>query len=82
MVFTGAEYPIEDLFEELKALAWQENISTLNDYKELVEYLIEERYSYGFFDDNDYLDQIIDNLAARWPEIQKFIADKTGKPMV
>ncbi|KKQ52013.1 MAG: hypothetical protein US70_C0012G0021 [Parcubacteria group bacterium GW2011_GWD2_38_11] len=71
MVYTGAEYSLESLFEELKKQAKNENVQGYDEYTELVDGLIEEKKSYGFFSDEEDLEQIKHSLELRWSEIEK-----------
>ncbi len=70
LTYTGAEYSLEDLLAELKARAKAENVRTVDSYKDLVDELVEEKKSYGFFSDEEDLEQIKDDLEQRWPEVE------------
>jgi hypothetical protein len=71
MTYTGAEYSLESLFRELKNQVEQENVRTYDQYKDLVDVLIEEKKSYGFLNDEEDLIQIKRNLELRWMEIEE-----------
>lgn len=71
MVYTGAEYSSESLFAELKKQAKNENVQSYDEYTELVDSLIEEKKSYGFFSDEEDLEQLKHGLELRWSEIEK-----------
>ncbi|KKQ44078.1 MAG: hypothetical protein US63_C0035G0006 [Candidatus Moranbacteria bacterium GW2011_GWC2_37_8] len=70
MVYLGAEYSSEDLFQELKRQVRDENIRSFDEYSDLVDNLIEEKKSYGFLTDEDDLVQLRHTLELRWNEIQ------------
>ena len=76
MVYTGAEYSSEDLFHELKEQAIREDISSFDEYSELIDGLIEEKKSYGFLADEEDLVQLRRGLELRWTEIEECLAQK------
>ena len=49
LTYTGGEYSLQDLLNELKERAKAENVRTIDSYKDLVDELIEEKKGYGFF---------------------------------
>jgi hypothetical protein len=71
MTYTGGEYSQENLFEELKRQSKAENIKSYDEYVELVDNLVEEKISYGFFLDQEDTEQIKSDLAQRWSEIER-----------
>lgn len=71
MTYTGGEYSLESLFEELKKQAKEENVESYDEYTELVDRLIEEKKSYGFLSDEEDLEQIKHGLELRWHEIER-----------
>ncbi|HEX8974019.1 MAG TPA: hypothetical protein VF817_00855 [Patescibacteria group bacterium] len=71
MTYTGAEYSIEQLFDELKKQVRTENVRDFEAYRDLVDNLIEEKKSYGFFADEEDLVQLKRDLEARWLEIDR-----------
>ncbi len=81
MTYTGGEYSTQSIFYELKDLAERENVRSFGEYKELIDALIEEKHSYGFFGDDEDLVQIIKDLESRWPEVEETLAKKSGKPL-
>ena len=62
---------MSNLFEALKQQVREENVSSFEQYKELVDCLIEEKKSYGFLADEEDLEQIRCDLELRWREIEK-----------
>lgn len=70
MVYTGAEYSVEDLLQELKQQVHTENVRSFDQYNELIDNLIEEKKSYGFLVDEEDLVQLKRSLEMRWNEIE------------
>ncbi len=81
LTYTGAEYSNQDLFEEVKETALREAVSSIAQYKDLIDELVEEKRIYGFFSDDEDLAQVKEDLARRWPEIEKTLLNKAGKPL-
>jgi hypothetical protein len=73
MINIGMEYSNQQLFEELRSIVIRERIKDIYQYKELVENLIEEKRSYGFFDDDENLPQVVKDLMLRWPEMEEML---------
>lgn len=73
MTYQGAEFSVQDLFEELRQRAKNEKTMTLAGYSDLVDELIEEKKSYGFFSDDEDLVQLKTNLEEMWPLIEKYL---------
>lgn len=71
MTYTGAEFSEDELFKEVKDLAKGENVSTLTQFKDLVDEVVEDKRIYGFFSDDEDLTQVKENLISRWPEIEE-----------
>ncbi|MFA6383524.1 MAG: hypothetical protein WCX17_03815 [Parcubacteria group bacterium] len=71
--YQGGEYSNSDLFGEVKEAAVREGVSTLVQYRDLIDEIVEEKRIYGFFSDDEDLSQVKENLEARWPEIEKGI---------
>lgn len=69
LTYTGGEYSVQDLFNELKELVKQEGILTFEGYAEAVDEIVEEKSKYGFFSENEDLMQIKSALEKRWSEI-------------
>lgn len=69
MVYTGAEYSTQELFEELKRQVEDENIHSFDQYSDLIDLLLEEKKSYGFFAEDEDLEQIKGVLKQRWGEV-------------
>lgn len=78
MTYTGSEFSIQDLFEELKEISLQEKISSFGEYKELVDNLVEDKRGMGFFDDNEDLNQIKNDLRLKWSEMKDFLTDQAN----
>jgi len=73
LTYQGGEYSNHDLFGEVKEAAVREGVSTLVQYRDLIDEIVEEKRIYGFFSDDEDLFQVKENLEARWPEIEKGI---------
>lgn len=71
MIYQGAEFSIQDLFEELRQRAKNEKTMTLAGYSDLVDELVEEKKNYGFFSDDEDIVQIKTSLKDMWPLIEK-----------
>ncbi|EKE25545.1 MAG: hypothetical protein ACD_5C00124G0002 [uncultured bacterium] len=75
MTFTGAEYSTEALMRELKKQVEEENIRSIDGYNDLVDLLVEEKKSYGFFAEDEDLEQLKSALSSRWNEVQENRSD-------
>ena len=73
MIYTGAEYSLESLFQEVKKQVLDENVNNYDGYKDLIDLLVEEKKSYGFFAENEDIEQIKRDLELRWPEVEDAI---------
>jgi hypothetical protein len=71
LTYEGGEYSDSDLFGEVKEAAIREGVSSLVQYRDLIDEIIEEKRIYGFFSDDEDLLQVKENLESRWPEIEK-----------
>lgn len=60
----------ESLFQELRARAGRERIGSQDEYRQLIQELIQERVAEGLFDPNEDLPTIERDLEGRWPEIE------------
>ena len=69
MTYSGGEYSVESLFRELKKQIQLENVHVYEEYMGLVDNLIEEKKGYGFFTDEEDLEQFRDDLLLKWKEI-------------
>lgn len=71
MVYEGGEYSTEDLFLELRRRVNDENIKSYDQYKDLVDLLVEEKKNYGFYSDDEDLEQLKRDLEVRWWQIKR-----------
>lgn len=71
--YRGGEYSDSDLFGEVKEAAIRERITSLVQYRDLIDEIVEEKRIYGFFSDDEDLSQVKENLESRWPEVEKSI---------
>lgn len=62
---------MKQLLKELKIKADEEKIQTLADFETLIDDLIEDKKRYGFFSENEDLEQVRANLRLSWSEIEK-----------
>lgn len=69
MPYTGGEYSQPALLGELKEMITAEHVKTFDEYSELVDWLIEEKKSYGFLNDEEDLTQLRRDLELHWTEI-------------
>lgn len=76
MTYTGAEYSTEALMRELKRQVEEEDIRTIDGYNDLIDLLVEEKKSYGFFTEDEDLEQLKSSLSSRWNEVQEGRSDK------
>ena len=61
---------MEALFQELRRQVERENVQSYEEYRELVDNLIEEKKSYGFLADEEDLVGLKRSLELRWSEIE------------
>jgi len=73
MTYQGGEFSTESLFEELKEKAKEEKVQTLGEFKALVDDLVEEKKTYGYFSEDEDTVQIKKTLESRWLEVEKSI---------
>lgn len=73
LTYSGAEYSEESLFEEIKEAARRERISTLVQYRDLIDEIVEEKRIYGFFSDDEDLTQVKKDLESRWVEVEELL---------
>lgn len=76
MTYTGAEFSTEALLRELKRQVEDENIRSIEGYDDLIDLLVEEKKSYGFFTEDEDLEQLKNTLRAHWSEVQANRSDK------
>jgi len=74
-----SEFSSSELFKEIRETAEREGVKFFEQYKDLVEDLIEEKRIYGFFSDHEDLDQIKRGLESRWPEINNLAQKEPPK---
>lgn len=73
LTYSGAEYSEESLFEEIKEAARRERISTLVQYRDLIDEIVEEKRIYGFFSDDEDLTQVKKDLESHWAEVEELL---------
>lgn len=73
MTYKGGEFSAEQLFLELKNSVKEEKIQTQGEFNSLVDGLIDEKISYGFFSEDEDLEQLKKSLKSRWMEIEENI---------
>jgi len=71
--YQGGEFSIEDMFKEIKETAEREGVKTIEQFKDLVDDLVEEKRIYGFFSDDEDIIQLKKDILARWPEMEKIL---------
>jgi len=69
MPYIGGEYSIQALLKELKQMVAIENVKSFDQYSELVDWILEEKKSYGFLADEEDLTQLRRDLELHWGEI-------------
>ena len=79
MIYTGAEFSNQDLFEEMKQIVLREKITTFDEYEGMADALIEEKRSLGLYADQEDLSQIKRDLELYWPQIQEEINKNADK---
>lgn len=77
MTYQGAEYTVENLYEEVKEAAVRERVFSIEQYRDLIDEIIEDKRIYGFFSDDEDLAQVKKDLELKWPEIEKSL-EKRG----
>jgi len=73
LAYQGGEYSDSDLFGEVKEAAIREGVSTIVQYRDLIDEIVEEKRIYGFFSDDEDLSQVKESLESRWSEVEKGI---------
>lgn len=73
LTYSGAEYSEESLLDEIKEAARRERISTLVQYRDLIDEIVEEKRIYGFFSDDEDLSQVKKDLESRWAEVEELL---------
>jgi hypothetical protein len=71
MTYEGGEYSQTDIFVEVKEAAIRERITSLIQFRDLIDEIVEEKRIYGFFNDDDDTTIIKKDLEARWPEVEE-----------
>jgi len=71
--YQGGEFSIEDMFKEIKETAEREGVKTIEQFKDLVDDLVEEKRIYGFFSDDEDIIQLKKDILARWQEMEKIL---------
>jgi hypothetical protein len=66
-----AEYSFKELLKEIKIKAKDEKIQSDYEYLDLIDKLISEKKSEGYFSEAEDFDQVRDDLEAMWPEVEK-----------
>ena len=79
-IYTGAEYSTQTLFREVERIAKEERIEDFAAYKSLVDDIIEEKRMLGFFDSEEDMPQIKENLMARWPQVERCLSRVQSGP--
>lgn len=76
MTYQGAEYSFKELLNELKKRAKENVIQSDYEYIDLVEELIEEKKSEGFFSEDEDLEQLQSDLKQMWPEVERYLQEE------
>jgi len=69
-MYTGGEAGESGLFREIKKAAENEKIRTFEEYRSLVDDIVEDKIDQGFLDKNEDVEQMKHNLESRWSEIE------------
>jgi hypothetical protein len=70
MTYTGGEFSEQMLFRELVKMAKNEHIDVFEAYADLIDSMIQDKISYGFFSEGEDLVQLRRDLELRWPELR------------
>ncbi|MCX6766095.1 MAG: hypothetical protein NT136_04015 [Candidatus Moranbacteria bacterium] len=76
MTYKGGEYSFNELLKELKQRAKKELIQSDYEYLELIDGLIEEKKSQGYFSEDEDMEQLKSDLEIMWPEVEKYLQDE------
>lgn len=69
-MYTGGEAGENGLFREIKKAAENEKIRTFDEYRSLIDDIVEDKIDQGFLDKNEDVEQMKRNLESRWKEIE------------
>ncbi|HPX94016.1 MAG TPA: hypothetical protein PLF30_00415 [Candidatus Moranbacteria bacterium] len=69
--YTGGEYSEEQLLSDLRQRVAFEKITSYEEYKGLVDEIVEEKRAFGFFHPDENLEKIKSDLDSRWGEIKE-----------
>ncbi|NTU66779.1 MAG: hypothetical protein HGB08_02525 [Candidatus Moranbacteria bacterium] len=69
-IYMGGEPTESGLFREIKEAAELEKVRTFDEYRSLVDDIIEDKLDKGFLDKNENIEQMKHNLESRWKEIE------------
>ena len=78
---TDGSCSVQELFEEIKEAALRERLGSFEQYRDLVDEIVEEKRIYGFFGDHDDVTQIKKDLEMKWSEIKDILEKNAGKPL-
>lgn len=76
MTYQGAEYSFKELLNEIKKRARENALQSDYEYTDLVEEVIEEKKSEGFFSEDEDLEQLKDDLILMWPEVEQYLQEE------
>lgn len=79
--YTGGEYSTRAIFDEIREIAQRERISTIVQFRDLIDEVVEEKRIYGFFSDDEDITQIKQNLELMWAEVHSELEDRAGAPL-
>jgi len=68
-----AEFSIQDLLKEIKENALRERISSIVQYRDLIDEIVEEKRIYGYFSDDEDTTQVKKDLELLWPEVRNVL---------
>ena len=77
MTYEGAEFSSADLHREVEEAAMREGVSSLVQFRDLIDEIVEEKRIYGFFSDDEDISQIKRDLESGWTEIERRMREKT-----
>ncbi len=76
MTYQGGEYSFKELLSELKKKAKGELIQSDYEYIDLINALIEEKKSEGYFSEDEDLEQLKSDLELMWPEVERYLQEE------
>lgn len=71
MTYQGGEYSFKELYDEIKKKAKDELIQSDYEYIDLIDQILEEKKGYGFFSEDEDLEQLKNDLELMWPEVER-----------